>query len=44
MGDFSLADKYTNQMSVALLDPGARILPILGSSLIKKRFCLCGLC
>ena len=36
-GDFSLADKYSNQMSLPLWDPGAQIQAIPGSSLIQKR-------
>lgn len=42
-GGFSLADKYSNQMSVPLWDPRAQIHSILGSSLIQKKV-LCGLC
>lgn len=39
-GDFSLADKYSNQMSLPLWDPGAQIQAIPGSSLIQKRLCV----
>lgn len=36
-GDFSLADKYSNQMSVPLWDLGAQIQTIPGSSLNTKK-------